>query len=126
MHHNKPSSQSSTSDINLNTLYDFYTKRFSQNTKNTTKLIKEAETDVTNSYMTIKDKVNKHFVLSEARVKNYLSKLHTAAGIDGICVEHLKLASETKVTSAVCNILTLCIQFGIVADHLLKDYSYHC
>ena len=116
--HNKTSSQSSTSDINLNTLCDFYTKRFSQNTKNTTKLIKEAETVVTNSYMTIKDKVNKHFVLSEADLKNYLSKLRTgcAAGSDGICAEHLKLASETKVISAVCNILTLCIQFGIVAD----------
>ena len=68
--------------------------------------------------MTIKGKVNKHFVLSDADLKNYLSKLRTgcAAGIDGICAEHLKLASETKVISAVCNILTLCIQFGIVAD----------
>ena len=68
--------------------------------------------------MTIKDKVNKHFVLSEVDLKNYLSKLRTgcAAGSDGICAEHLKLASETKVISAVCNILTLCIQFGIVAD----------
>jgi hypothetical protein len=47
-----------------------------------------------------------------------VEKLRTgcAAGIDGITAEHIKWAKDTELITVICNMLTLCIRFGIVAD----------
>ena len=37
-----------------------------------------------------------------------------APGADGIMAEHIKWAENSKVISAICNMIGLCVKFGIV------------
>jgi hypothetical protein len=114
----KCTSGSSVSDIKLDTLHDYYSDRFCSDTGDGSDVIRKAEASVTAKYSALKDKVDNSYTMRESDLLQYVEKLRTgcAAGIDGITAEHIKWAKDTELITVICNMLTLCIRFGIVAD----------
>ena len=111
---------STVSDIQLDTLQDYYSTRFSHDDTGGGDLIEAAEASVSNTYSTVK--VDTHFIMTESALLQHTSKLRTgcAAGIDGITAEHVKWAKDTALIAIICKMLTLCVRFGIVADSFTK------
>ena len=113
---NKSSNNNCTDDISINALIDHFREKFRSNLNTESSLIKQASFKVEKHYYNLKNKIYHNFTLTEKMLVKYISKLNMgcAAGIDGITAEHLKYASGTKVLKSICNMLTICVRFGIV------------
>ncbi len=118
----KCTSGSTVSDITLDTLHDYYSKKFSRNDQDVSETIRNAECIVNQKYVAAKDNVHLDFTKRESMLLEYMGKLRTgcAAGIDGITGEHIKWAKKTKLISMLCDMLTLCVRFGIVPESFTK------
>ena len=57
-------------------------------------------------------------VISEATIRKYVKKLKSglAAGIDGITGKHLKNARHTRPSLLLSQLLTICVQYGVLPD----------
>ena len=95
-----------------------YGNKFSYNDTENTELINSAKISVNNCYNNIKDNVYYNAKVSKEKLLKYINKLHLgcAAGIDGVAAEHVKFAKGSRVIEALCSALTVCVQFGVVAD----------
>ena len=74
-------------------------------------------------YNTERYTVYRDFSLTESMLHCYLNKFHTGcvAGIDGVNAEHvIKWAKDTNVASVLCDMLMLCLQFGIIPVSFIK------
>ena len=73
-------------------------------------------------YEAVRHAVNRDFIMTEQTVLTYISRLRLgcAAGIDGVSAEHLKWSRNTRVIPVLCQMLTLCVRFGIVGDSFTK------
>ena len=113
---NKSSNGSCTDDISINVLINHFREKFRNNLNAESSFIKQASLEVEKHYDKLKNKIYHDFRLTEKMLLKYINKLNMgcAAGIDGITAEHMKYATGTKVIETLCNMLTICIQFGIV------------
>ena len=61
------------------------------------------------------------FQLTDAMLLEYLQKLRKgcAAGVDGISAEHIICANDRAFLS-LCDMLTICVTYGIVADSFTR------
>ena len=57
-------------------------------------------------------------VISEATIRKYVKRLKSglAASIDGITGEHLKNAGHTRLSLLLSQLLTICVQYGVLPD----------
>ena len=110
------------SDISLKTLYDYYDDKFEYNKSGAADTVRLAEARVDREYTKVKSHVNTSFVMTKAMLLTYIKKLRPgcAAGIDGIFAEHLVWSKDTSVMLTLCNLLTLCVRFGLVGETFTK------
>ena len=68
--------------------------------------------------MALEHYVEQNCAISESMLMTYVKRLRCACapGVDGIMAEHIKWAEKSKVISAICNMIGLCVKFGIVPD----------
>ena len=120
----KSSSVSCTDDIELSTLRDYYTNKFSKSDDNMNMSCGCANSEVEAHYNNIEKTTYSDFHISESQLLRHIRKLRQgcAAGIDidGITAEHIKWASRSNVIHYMCSMLTLCIRFGVVPDSFTK------
>ena len=98
----------------VNDLISYYGKKFSYSGRENSDMIKNAKISVNNYYSNIKDNVYYNVKMTKENLLKY--NLGCAAGIDGVTAEHLKYAKSSRVIDALCSMLTVCVQFGVVAD----------
>ena len=73
----------------------------------------------------VKDKLTKikniryNFTFSDVLMKKYIKKLkgNCAVGIDGICAEHLKYAIHTNLVMHLCNMFSICFNYGVTPSN---------
>ena len=73
----------------------------------------------------VKDKLSKikniryNFTFSDVLMKKYIKKLkgNCAVGIDGICAEHLKYAIHTNLVMHLCNMFSICFNYGVTPSN---------
>ena len=120
----KSLSVSCTDDIELSTLRDYYTNKFSKSDDNMNMSCGCANSEVEAHYNNIEKTTYSDFHISESQLLRHTRKLRQgcAAGIDGITAEHIKWASRSNVIQYMCSMLTLCtcIRFGVVPDSFTK------
>jgi hypothetical protein len=110
------------SDISIDTLYDYYVDKFDYNKDEAIETVHLAEAKVDRQYAKVKSHVNTSFIMTESMLLTYIKQLRRgcAAGIDGIYAEHLVWSKDTLVMSTLCNLLTLCVRFGLVGETFTK------
>ena len=103
--------------INKNKLECYFRDKFSVSDNSTTQL-KEAGNKVSSKFMELTKSSEKCRVISEATIRKYVKKLKSglAAGIDGITGEHLKNARHTRLSLLLSQLLTICVQYGVLPD----------
>ena len=108
--------------IDIQDLEHHFRSKFSNNGQ-TNDLIEETKQSVENSYREIMRKPpNTNFWLSEQAVRMHIKNLKSgcAAGIDGIQAEHLKFAIHTDLMFHPCDLLSICVAYGVVPDTFCK------
>ena len=77
--------------------------------------VHQAESDVAEKFNTITDCT---FIFPENQVRKFIKKLKlgSAAGLDGITSEHLRMAINSKLPLHLSNLFTICVTFGVVPD----------
>ena len=80
------------------------------------------EMEVDSKYAAVRNHIHMNFSMTIGMLHRYLEKLRMgcAAGIDGVSAEHIKYAKDPKMNGVICDMLTLCIRFGIVPDSFTK------
>ena len=118
----KTTIRSAENDICLKDLVSYYGNKFSYSDRENTDLVENATISVNNYYSNIKDSVYRNVRVTKEKLLKYISRLRLgcAAGIDGVTAEHLKFAKSSRIIEAVCSVLTVCVQFGIVADSFVQ------
>ena len=118
----KNTSGSSESDISLDALHGYYSNKFQYDNSDVTETVKEAELKVKEEYDKTRHKIDKDFMMTTSMLTTYVGRLRKgcAAGIDGITAEHLSWSKDTKIFPTLCDMLTLCVRFGLVADSFTK------
>ena len=73
---------------------------------------------VNDAYQSCENNVYCDFTKCESDMLRYISKLRRdcATGIDGITSEHLAWAKGTKLIGIICDMITICVRYGIVPD----------
>ena len=66
--------------------------------------------------MALEHYIEQNCAISESMLMTYVKRLRCACvpGVDGIMAEYIKWAANSKVISAICNMIGLCVKFGIV------------
>jgi hypothetical protein len=100
----KCTSGSTVSDITLDTLHDYYSKKFSRNDQDVSVTIRNAECIVNQNYVAAKDNVHLDFTMRESMLLEYMGKLRTgcAAGIDGITKQKTSSGPRRRSSSLCC------------------------
>ena len=119
---NKQTQNKNSNSISINSLINHFKKKFDKSDTENKPFIANALTEVNEKYSIIENHVYKTFSLPEEKLIHYIKELRVgcAAGIDGITAEHLKWSVGTKVIKILCDIITVCIRFGIVPDSFAK------
>ena len=103
-----------SSDINLQTLVDHYTKKFAppRNINDTIKSSQQCVDDKINN-LTLHDQQ-----ITQTMVKRYICKLklNCSPANDGITAEHLLYGIDSNIPHQVANMLSLCIKYSVVPD----------
>ena len=103
-----------SSDINLQTLVDHYTKKFAppRNINDTIRLSQQCVDDKINN-LTLHDQQ-----ITQTMVKRYICKLklNCSPAIDGITAEHLLYGIDSNIPHQIANMLSLCIKYSVVPD----------
>ena len=103
-----------SSDINLQTLVDHYTKKFSppRNINDTIRSSQQCVDDKINN-LTLHDQQ-----ITQTMVKRYICKLklNCSPANDGITAEHLLYGIDSNIPHQVANMLSLCIKYSVVPD----------
>jgi hypothetical protein len=118
----KCTSGSTTSDIKLDTLHDYFDEKFAYDSNDASDTVRYASKQVNERYEEVKSQVKSDFVITPAMLTTYIDRLRNgcAAGIDGISAEHIKWSKNSFILPVLCDMLTLCVRFGIVADSFTK------
>jgi len=106
---------STTDDIHINTLEQYYKDKFQDDGMNST-TTREAHSRVYSKYQNMEGKYM-DYTLHEERLQRYINtiKAGCASGIDGIVGEHLKYAAHSDfIINQLCVMFTLCLRFGVV------------
>ena len=113
----KDTTSTTTDNISICTLHDYYTDKFSQSTNCNTS-IQQAESEVNTNNKHHENNVYKDFRMNEEIFVNYVSKLRLgcAAGVDDISAENIKWARYSKIIPHLCQMLSVCVRFDIVPD----------
>ena len=112
----KCTSGSTVNDISMDSLHSYYAEKFRYDNNNASETVRKADLKVQHQYRNVKHHVERDFVMSESMLLTYMKRLRMgcASGVDGISAEHLKWAENTKIITTICQIITLCVRFGIV------------
>ena len=119
---NKQTQNNGDNSISINSLISHFRKKFDQSESENNPFIANALTEVNEKYSSIENHVYMSFNLTERNLIYYIKNLRAgcAAGIDGITAEHLKWSVGTKIIKILCNLIIVCIRFGIVPDSSAK------
>ena len=114
----KSTTRSTENGISMKDLASYYGNKFSCSDRENTDLVKKAKISVNSYYNNIKDNVYYNVKVTKEKLLKYINKLHLgcAAGIDGVTAEHLKFAKSSRVIEVLCSMLTVCVQYGVVAN----------
>ncbi len=112
----KDKTTQSADKIDIITLANFYKEKFSEQNRQKTDTIKQAELDVMRKYDDIQSQVDTNYVFSTEKVVKYIQKLRRGAapGCDGITAEHLKFSINSDLPSYLSNVLSVCVRFGVL------------
>ena len=106
-----------TADIAQSSLVEYYNKKFSMGTVKSNTIL-NAEQFVIKRQLELLHV--KHAVkLTETRVSKYIHNLkrNSAPAADGITAEHLVHGADSDIIRHIADMLTLCVQFGVVPDN---------
>ena len=106
----------------MDTLHKYFRGRFRGDPTKETMCIKHAAQQVHHHYDNIRNIIHDDVMITPQLLLSYAQKLRTgcAPGLDGITVEHILWAEHSQLIPRICNMLTLCIRFGIVSDSFMK------
>ena len=118
----KTTAGAAENEMPMRHLVSYYGNKFSSNDSENTDVVQNAKISVNNYYNNIKDNIYYNMKVTKEKLLKYIDKLRLgcAAGIDGVTAEHLKFAKSSRVIEALCSVLTVCVQFGVVADSFLQ------
>jgi hypothetical protein len=104
-------------DISVEILENHFKEKFSYDVENENEFISHARSDVLLKYNECL-KCYDNFTFTEHMLKKYISmlKLGCAPGSDGITCEHLKYCIDTNVIIHLCQVFTVCFQYGVVPN----------
>ena len=118
----KCTSGSTESDISVDVLHKYYSKKFNYDNSDVTATVRQAEIHVEEKYGNVKSHIDTDFMMTGAMLETYIDRLRQgcAAGIDGISAEHLRWSKGSQIIPVLCDMLTLCIRFGLVPDSFTR------
>ena len=115
----KTKSKTTTNEsVSLDKLTSYFGANFAAGNQDTPEL-SQAVTEVIAKYdHVLSCSFLSNFVFPEARLRQYIRKLKlgSTAGSNGISVEHLKAAINSKLPLYLSTKFTLCLRFGILPD----------
>ena len=113
----KLSSNKFHDDINIQTLTEFFSNKFSCDNGCNSMVISNAEQQVTSKFNEMKGQVF-GTCFSKESVLKYIKKLKAgkAPGYDGITPEHLKYSIDTNVPLLLSEIFNTCVSYGVIPN----------